>query len=76
MKRLVVAVLMIVVGLGACGPKSPPQLEQRYIRVSGDFVASWNLVVDTSAVPVRGPVMKKILFSGDSASIDGAISSW
>jgi hypothetical protein len=59
----------------SCGPKSPPQFEHRYMRVSGDFVASWNLVVDTSAVPVSGPVMKKILFSGASASTPGPISS-
>ncbi len=57
------------------GPKSPPQLEQRYILVSGDFVASWNFVVETSGVPVRGPVMKKILFSGPSSSTPGPISS-
>ena len=60
----------------SCGPKSPPQFEQRYIRVSGDLVESWNLVVDTRAVPVRGPVMKMILFSGESASTVGPISSW
>ena len=60
----------------SCGPKSPPQLEHRYIRVSGDLVESWNLVVDTRAVPVRGPVMKMILFSAERASTFGPISSW
>ncbi len=58
------------------GPKSPPQLEHRYNRVSGERVASWNFDAAKSGVAVSGPVMKMSLLPGPSASVSGPISRW
>ena len=56
-------------------PKNPPLLESNIVPVRGDFETMTCLPERGARVPVRGPVVKIRIFSGDSGSIFGKIIS-